>query len=279
LSKNFAEKYGKTVTFGQIFKHSFMTHNKIALVTGATAGIGKSTSYILAKQGINLIITGRREERLVELKKEIEEKFGVQVKTLSFDIRNACETENAWKSLDKSWQYVDFLINNAGLAAGLDHLQTGNPDDWNQMIDTNIKGILNISRLVMPNMIERQTGHIVNIGSIAGKETYERGAVYCATKHAVEALTKGMRIDLMPYSIKVTAVCPGMVETEFSLVRYKGDQERAKNVYNGLSPLTPEDVAETIWFALSRPAHVCINDILVMPTAQASSMYVNRKLE
>jgi hypothetical protein len=279
LSKNFAEKYGKTVTFGQIFKHSFMTHNKIALVTGATAGIGKSTSYILAKQGINLIITGRREERLVELKKEIEEKFGVQVKTLSFDIRNACETENAWKSLDKSWQYVDFLINNAGLAAGLDHLQTGNPDDWNQMIDTNIKGILNISRLVMPNMIERQTGHIVNIGSIAGKETYERGAVYCATKHAVEALTKGMRIDLMPYSIKVTAVCPGMVETEFSLVRYKGDEERAKNVYNGLSPLTPEDVAETIWFALSRPAHVCINDILIMPTAQASSMYVNRKLE
>ncbi len=254
-----------------------MTQHKIALVTGATAGIGKSTSHILAKQGINLIITGRRKDRLVELKEEIELKHSVTVKTLAFDIRDALATEKAWQCLDDTWKNIDILINNAGLAAGLDHLQTGNPDDWTQMIDTNIKGILNISRLVMPRMIERQTGHIVNIGSIAGKETYEKGAVYCATKHAVEALTKGMRIDLLPYNIKVTAVCPGMVDTEFSFVRFKGDEERAKNVYNGLSPLTPDDIAETIWFALSRPSHVCINDILVMPTQQASSMYVNRK--
>lgn len=254
-----------------------MTQHKIALVTGATAGIGKSTAHILAKQGINLIITGRRKERLEELKEEIELKHGVTVKILAFDIRDALATETAWHSLDETWKNIDILINNAGLAAGLDHLQTGNPDDWTQMIDTNIKGILNISRLVMPKMIARQTGHIVNIGSIAGKETYEKGAVYCATKHAVEALTKGMRIDLLPYNIKVTAVCPGMVDTEFSLVRFKGDEERAKNVYNGLSPLTPDDIAETIWFVLSRPSHVCINDILIMPAQQASSMYVNRK--
>lgn len=254
-----------------------MSSNKIALITGATSGIGKSTAYTLAKEGINLIITGRRTERLMELKTEIESKYKVKVSILSFDIRNANETEKAWNTLPNELKQIDFLINNAGLAAGLNHIQNGNPDDWNQMIDTNIKGILNISRLVMPIMVSRKSGHIVNIGSIAGKETYEKGVVYCATKHAVEALTKGMRIDMLPYGVKVTGICPGMVETEFSLVRFKGETERAKAVYNGLQPLTSDDIADTIWFALSRPAHVCINDILIMPTAQASATNVVRE--
>ncbi len=254
-----------------------MTQNKIALVTGATAGIGEATAQILAKQGINLIITGRRDEKLQKLKSSLEKNHKIVVKTLSFDIRSYEETEKAWKSLDKKWQTIDYLINNAGLAAGLDYIHEGSLEDWNQMIDTNIKGLLNISRLVLPVMAERKTGHVINIGSIAGKETYEKGGVYCATKHAVEAITKGMRIDMLQHGVKVTSVCPGMVETEFSLVRYKGDEERAKNVYKGLTPLTAEDIADTIWFVLSRPAHVCINDILIMPTAQASSGYVVRK--
>ncbi|MGI6477965.1 MAG: SDR family oxidoreductase [Salinivirgaceae bacterium] len=254
-----------------------MTQNKIALVTGATAGIGEATAQILAEQGINLIITGRRDEKLQKLKSSLEKNHKIVVKTLSFDIRSYEETEKAWNSLDKKWQTIDYLINNAGLAAGLDYIHEGSLEDWNQMIDTNIKGLLNISRLVLPVMAERKTGHVINIGSIAGKETYEKGGVYCATKHAVEAITKGMRIDMLQHGVKVTSVCPGMVETEFSLVRYKGDEERAKNVYKGLTPLTAEDIADTIWFVLSRPAHVCINDILIMPTAQASSGYVVRK--
>ena len=254
-----------------------MVQNKIALVTGATAGIGEATAKILAKQGINLIITGRRDEKLQKLKKTLEKSYNIAVKAISFDIRSYEETEKAWNSLDKKWQNIDYLINNAGLAAGLDYIHEGSLDDWNQMIDTNIKGLLNISRLVLPVMAERKTGHVINIGSIAGKETYEKGGVYCATKHAVDAITKGMRIDMLQHGVKVTSVCPGMVETEFSLVRYKGDEERAKNVYKGLTPLTAEDIADTIWFVLSRPAHVCINDILIMPTAQASSGYVVRK--
>lgn len=254
-----------------------MNSNKKALITGATSGIGKSTAYALAKEGISLILTGRRKERLTELKTEIESKYKVEIKLLSFDIRDAKDTENAWNTLPLEWKNIDFLINNAGLAAGLDLLQDGDPNDWNQMIDTNIKGILNISRLVMPQMVERKTGHIINIGSTAGKETYAKGAVYCATKHAVEALTQGMRLDMLPYGVKVTGICPGLVETEFSLVRFKGAEERAKVVYDGFDPLTPDDIADTIWFVLSRPKHVCINDIVITPTAQANSTNVFRK--
>ena len=254
-----------------------MKTNKLVFITGATAGIGQATAFKLAGENFNLIIAGRRNDRLKELEQKIKKKFSCQVTTLCFDIRSQEETEQAWNSLDSQLQNIDVLINNAGLAAGLDYIQDGNLDDWNQMIDTNIKGILNISRLIMPKMVEKKSGHIINIGSIAGKETYEKGGVYCATKHAVEAISQGMRIDLLPYGIKVTNVCPGMVETEFSLVRFKGDKEKAKNVYNGLIPLHAEDIAETIWFVLSRPAHVCINDILVMPTAQASATYVTRK--
>lgn len=253
-----------------------MNTNKTALVTGATSGIGEAISKKLAAENYNLIITGRRAERLVELKQQLSRMNTIKVTTLCFDIRSQESTIKAWNSLEPQCQNIDILVNNAGLAAGLDHIQNGYFDDWNQMIDTNIKGMLNISRHVMPKMIERKTGHIVNIGSIAGKETYEKGGVYCATKHAVEALTKSMRIDLLPYGIKVTGVCPGMVETEFSIVRFKGDNDRAKSVYAGFTPLHAEDIAETVWFVLSRPAHVCINDILIMPTAQANGTVVTR---
>ncbi|HON18807.1 MAG TPA: SDR family oxidoreductase [Salinivirgaceae bacterium] len=249
----------------------------IALITGATSGIGKATALELAKLNYRLIITGRRADRLRELASMIENQYNTEVYPLEFDIRSRDATEKAWESLPDDLKQVDVLINNAGLAAGLDHIHTGNPDDWDQMIDTNVRGILNISRLVIPQMVERHKGHIINISSIAGKETYEKGAVYCASKHAVEALTKGMRIDLLPYGIKVSSVSPGMVETEFSKVRFKGDAEKAAAVYKGLQPLVAEDIAQTIVFILTRPSHVCINDIVVMPTAQASAFYTYRE--
>ncbi len=249
----------------------------IALITGATSGIGKASAHALARLKYCLIITGRRAERLTELKSNIESNYGAEVFCLPFDIRSMDETQKSWDSLPQEWKKVDILVNNAGLAAGLDHIQTGDRNDWNQMIDTNIKGILNISSLVIPGMVERKHGHIINISSIAGKQTYEKGAVYCATKHAVEALTQGMRIDLLPYNIKVTSISPGMVETEFSLVRFKGDEEKAKAVYNGIQPLKAEDIAEILVFVVTRSPHVCINDILVMPTAQASAFYTHRE--
>ncbi len=250
---------------------------KIALVTGASAGIGRATAKMLARNGYNVIITGRRAERLEQLKNEITSEYGVEVIPLVFDIRSREQTEKAWNSLPSGWQQVDVLVNNAGLAAGLDYIHEGNIEDWETMIDTNIKGLLYISRLVMPVMKERKSGHIINLSSIAGKEVYERGNVYCATKHAVEALTKAMRIDLLPYNIKVSSVSPGMVETEFSIVRFKGDEQKAKNVYKGLQPLTAEDIADVIEFIITRPPHVNINDVLVMPTAQANSYYVHRE--
>jgi hypothetical protein len=250
---------------------------KIALVTGATAGIGKETAIMLARNGYNLIITGRRVNRLEDLKNHLESQYNVKVFPLSFDISKRQEVENAWAQLPEQWKQIDVLINNAGLALGLDFIYEGNVDDWEQMIDTNIKGLLYISRLVMPIMKERRKGHIVNISSIAGKETYQRGNIYCATKHAVEAITKGMRIDLLPYNVKVSSVSPGMVETEFSIVRFKGDKEKAKNVYQGLEPLTAKDIADIIEFIITRPPHVNINDVLVMPTAQANSYYVYRQ--
>jgi len=248
----------------------------IALVTGATSGIGKCTAEEFAKHNYNLIITGRRNDRLQEFKKELEEKYKVKVYTACFDIRKLSEVESAISNLPGEFKAIDVLVNNAGLAAGLAPIQDGNVDHWERMIDTNIKGLLFVTKCVSKLMIERKKGHIINVGSIAGKEAYANGNVYCGTKHAVDALNKGMRIDLLPHNIKVSAVNPGMVETEFSIVRFDGDESRAKKVYEGFEPLRPEDRAETIFWISNRPAHVNINDVIIMPAAQANSTTVKR---
>lgn len=249
----------------------------LVLVTGATSGIGFSTARIFAKNGYHLIITGRRSERLDALRKELELEYQVNVRTLCFDIQDPKAVTNALESLSADEKKIDILVNNAGLAAGLSSLQNGSLDHWNRMIDTNIKGLLYMTRGVCQFMIAEGHGHIINIGSIAGKEVYANGNVYCATKHAVDALNKGMRIDLLPHNIKVTAVNPGMVETEFSVVRFDGDEARAKKVYEGMQPLSPEDIADTVFWVASRPAHININDILIMPTVQANATTLIRK--
>ncbi len=253
--------------------------DKLALITGATSGIGKATSLKLASLGYDLIITGRRKARLESLAASITKQYNNKVKALVFDIRENSETDAAIATLDGDWKNIDVLVNNAGLAAGADPIQDGLWSDWEQMIDTNIKGLLYISKLIIPFMIERRKGQIINISSIAGKEVYANGNVYCATKHAVEAITKGMRIDLLKYGIKVSSVSPGMVETEFSIVRYHGDKSKADDVYKGLTPLFAEDIADTIEFIVTRPPHVNINDILIMPTAQANAFYNYREEE
>ncbi len=249
----------------------------IALITGATSGIGRSCAKLFAKNNYNLIITGRRLERLNELKLELENTFNIKVTVLNFDIRNQAEVESALNLLSREERKIEVLINNAGLAAGLNNFQNGELSHWEQMIDTNVKGLIYVSKIVSNWMIEYNNGQIINVGSIAGKEVYANGNVYCATKHAVDALTKAMRIDLLPHAIRVGAVHPGMVETEFSLVRFEGDTERAKKVYEGLTPLNPDDVAETIFWMTSRPKHVNINDVIIMPSAQATSTVSIRK--
>lgn len=251
--------------------------SKIALVTGATSGIGEATAMIFAENGINVIITGRREERLNILKNKLES-MNVRVLTLCFDVRDEEEVNKNLKNLPAEWKEIDILVNNAGLAAGLSTFQEGDTDDWNRMIDTNVKGLVYVTRAISPGMVERKRGHIINIGSIAGKEVYPNGNVYCATKHAVDAITKGMRIDMLPHNIKVTQVSPGAVETEFSIVRFHGDKNRADKVYEGFECLVAQDVAECIWFVASRPAHVNINDMIVMPTAQASGSIFLKEL-
>lgn len=251
--------------------------NKIALITGATAGIGKTTAILLSQNNYDLILTGRRKEKLDSLKETLEKESNINVVCLNFDIRNQKETENSILSLPDDWKKIDVLVNNAGLAAGLDPIHEGSIDDWDQMIDTNIKGLLYMSRVVSPLMVERKSGHIINIGSIAGKESYEKGNVYNGTKHAVEGITKGMRIDLVKHNIKVTSICPGAVDTEFSNVRFKWDNEKAKKVYEGFTPLYAQDIAEAILFAVTRPPHVNINDMLIMPTAQAAATIINKK--
>lgn len=248
----------------------------IALITGATSGIGKSTALEFAKHGYDLIITGRRQERLTELSKEITQNYKVNVCDVCFDVRQESEVKNAFANLPETFKNIDVLVNNAGLAAGLSSIQEGKLEHWEQMIDTNIKGLLYVTKHVTPLMIARKKGHIINLGSIAGKEVYANGNVYCATKHAVDALNKGMRIDLLPHGIKVSAINPGMVETEFSIVRFDGDAERAKKVYEHMTPLKPEDIAETIYWMASRPAHVNINDVIIMPTVQANATTVLR---
>jgi len=250
--------------------------NKIILITGATSGIGKATAYKCADLGYNLILTGRRLERLTELKNDLYAKHKIEVEILCFDIRLKNEVENSFNTLPENWKNIDILINNAGLALGNTTIDNGNEQDWEQMIDTNIKGLLYISNLVIPYMITRKEGMIVNIGSIAGKEVYMNGNVYCATKYAVDAITKGMRIDLLKHNIKVSQIAPGMVDTEFSLVRYKGDKNLADSVYKGLTPLYAEDIAETVIFVITRPKHVNINDIIVMPTHQANTSNILR---
>ncbi len=249
---------------------------KIALITGATSGIGKANAYKFAENGYHLILTGRRKKRLKNIKEDIENKLGVKVKILVFDIRIFEQVKASLKALPKKWQSIDVLVNNAGLAAGLDSIQNGKLKNWEQMIDTNVKGLLYVSKIVMQWMIKNGKGHIINIGSIAGKEVYPKGNVYCATKHAVDALTKAMRIDLLPYGIRVTQIAPGAVETEFSIVRL-GNKEAAKKVYEGYEPLHPEDIAEVCYFATTLPKHVNINDLLIMPTAQANASIIHRK--
>jgi NADP-dependent 3-hydroxy acid dehydrogenase YdfG len=248
----------------------------IALITGATSGIGKSTALEFAKHGYNLIITGRRQERLAELKVALVKDFKINVLELCFDVRDEKQVADAINSIPSDFKAIDVLVNNAGLAAGLSTIQDGKINHWEQMIDTNIKGLLYVTKHISQIMIQNKKGHIINIGSIAGKEVYANGNVYCATKHAVDALNKGMRIDLLPHGIKVSAVNPGMVETEFSIVRFDGDEERAMKVYENIVPLKPEDIAETIYWMASRPSHVNINDILIMPTIQANSTTVLR---
>lgn len=249
----------------------------LVLVTGATSGIGRSTAEIFARNGHHLIITGRRQERLDGIVADLAARYNVKVKPLCFDIRKEAAVRRAVDSLDGEWKAIDVLVNNAGLAAGLSPIQDGEVGHWERMIDTNIKGLLYMTRQVSPLMVAKGGGHIVNIGSVAGKEVYANGNVYCATKHAVDALSKAMRIDLLPHNIKVSAVNPGMVETEFSIVRFDGDEDRAKKVYLGLQPLTPDDIAETIFWITQRPKHVNINDVLIMPAAQATATNVNRK--
>jgi len=250
---------------------------KIALVTGASSGIGQACARALAREGVRLILCARRADRLKKLAAEMRKTHVAESYYFRLDVRRQSDVEAAIQSLPAEWQAVDILINNAGLSRGLSKLHEGDLTDWEEMIDTNIKGLLYVSRAVMPGMIERGRGDIVNIGSIAGHEVYPGGNVYCATKHAVDALTKGMQIDLVDTPIRVCTVDPGMVETEFSLVRFHGDAERAKKVYQGLTPLTGADVAEAVLFCLTRPPHVNINEVRIMPTAQASAMVAHRK--
>jgi 3-hydroxy acid dehydrogenase / malonic semialdehyde reductase len=250
---------------------------KLAIVTGATSGIGRAVAIKLAENSFNLILTGRRSDLLEALKREIEVKFKRDVLTLNFDIRSKEAVDNAIDNLGERWQKIDILVNNAGLAVGLNHIQDGIVDDWERMIDTNIKGLLYITRKVAPIMVERGKGHIVNIGSIAGTQVYENGNVYCASKHAVHALSQGMREDMLKHGIKVTEIRPGMIETEFSLVRFKGDKDLAKKTYDGLTPLFADDIAEAILFAITRPDHVCINDMEITPPAQANARNTYRK--
>ena len=250
----------------------------IAFITGATAGIGRATAKILAANGYDVIITGRREKLLQATEKEIRDTTDADVLPLCFDVRNNGEVVQHIASLKGKWQRIDVLVNNAGLASGLSPIHEGDLGDWEKMIDTNIKGLLYVTRAITPGMTERKSGHIINIGSIAAKEVYENGNVYCATKHAVDALNRGMRIDLVEHSIRVTAIHPGAVETEFSIVRFHGDKEKAGKVYEGFTPLYENDIAEAVLFAVTRPPHVNINDLVIMPAAQANTSKTLKKL-
>lgn len=249
----------------------------IALITGATSGFGLATAYKFASHGYDVIINGRRKERLEKTAEEIRNKFKVEVLTIPFDVRDQEAVFTAIESLNGKWANIDLLVNNAGLALGRDHFDEASLDDWNTMIDTNIKGFLYVAKAVSMNMVKQGKGHIINIGSTAGKEVYEKGNVYCATKSAVDALNKAMRIDMLEHGIKVTAINPGAAETEFSMVRFKGDTETASSVYQGIDALRAEDIAEVIYYCASLPPHVCINDLTLTCTQQASSIHFHRR--
>lgn len=254
-----------------------MSSRKTIFITGATSGFGKATAYTFAQHGWNIIITGRRRDRLDTIEKDLTEQTGASVLTLCFDVSDRTEVLNSIENLPHDWKHIDVLVNNAGLASGLSFIHEGDFQDWDRMIDTNVKGLLNVSRCIMPLMIKRGQGHIINLGSIAGKITYLKGNIYCATKAAVDAISEAMRIDMLPYGIKVTNINPGAAETEFSIVRYKGNLEAAAKAYAGYEPLLAQDIADIIFFAATRPAHVVLNDIVVTPTAQANPFYFHKK--
>lgn len=251
--------------------------NKIVLITGATSGIGKACAYEFAANGADLIICARREDLLASLSEEIKSSYGVKVYYIKLDVRNREEVNAAVSSLPDEWKNIDILINNAGLARGMNRLYEDDPLNWDDMIDTNIKGLLYVTRAVVPGMAERKKGHIINLGSIAGHEAYPKGAVYCATKHAVNAITKSLRMDVIDKNIRVSTIDPGMVETNFSVIRFGGDEEKAKNVYKGLQPLVGKDIAETAVFIASRPEHVNIAEVIIFPTPQASATISHRE--
>lgn len=254
-----------------------MSTSKIILITGATSGFGEATARLLAQKGHRLILTGRRNDRLITLKSELLTSFSIDVITLCFDVRNENDVNKAIESLPESWKDIDVLVNNAGLASGLSRIQDGNVDEWNTMIDTNIKGLLYVTKAVLPSMIKRNDGHIINLGSTAAKDVYDKGNVYCATKFAVDALSKSMRIDLLEHQIKVSQISPGAAETEFSIVRFNGDVSKAKSAYNGYQPLCAEDIAGLIAMVIELPKNVCVNDLVVTSISQANSVYINRK--
>ncbi|HJN05522.1 MAG TPA: SDR family NAD(P)-dependent oxidoreductase [Bacteroidales bacterium] len=249
--------------------------NKITLITGATSGIGRSCAYLFAQNNHDLILIGRRKNRLDEISGELKSNYNIQVLQLTLDVRDNEAVKKAISTLPDEWKLIEILINNAGLAVGLNTLQDGDVDDWERMIDTNIKGLLYMSRALLPMFVQQNRGHVINIDSIAGKEVYTNGNVYCASKHAVDALTKSMR-DLVKHGVKVTQVAPGAIETEFSLVRFKGDKDQADNIYKGFKPLSPDDIANVVYYTTTLPAHVNINDIVIMPTAQASATVFNK---
>jgi NADP-dependent 3-hydroxy acid dehydrogenase YdfG len=249
----------------------------IAYITGSTGGIGRAAARRLARMGYHVIINGRRKERLEKLSEELEHQHGVKTWLAPYDVRNLDEVRTSFQNLPQAWQDIDVLINNAGLAVGLSGIEEGDFDDWNRMIDTNLKGLLFVTRFVSPFMTARQKGHIINIGSIAGKDVYAGGNVYCATKHAVDALTKAMRIDLLRYGIKVSQIAPGAAQTEFSVVRFKGDRETAAKVYEGYTPLNEEDVADAVEYLVKLPPHVCVNDLVITCLSQANAVHPVRK--
>lgn len=252
--------------------------NKIVFITGASSGIGLACAELFAKKGAKLILAARRIEKIYRLKKELERKYKTECLCIKLDVRKNSQVEKTVNSFPDKWKKIDVLINNAGLSRGLDKLHEGKIQDWDEMLDTNVKGLLYVSRAVIPLMVKRNSGHVINIGSVAGHEVYPKGNVYCASKHAVDAITNGMRLDLVDTKIRVTTIDPGLVETDFSIVRFRGNKERAKKVYTGIKPLTPEDVADAVYYAVSRKENVVVAEMILLPAHQGSSMVVHRKI-